>query len=76
VWYDYRGYGFSTGRAHFDDLCADALRIYDAALAQSRKREQIVVLGYSMGTAITEHVAVPRQVAGLILAAQHFPIEE
>lgn len=67
VFYDYRGYGFSTGKAHFTDLEADAVRIYDAV---SRKAAgPVVVLGYSMGTAIAEHVAVQRPVAGLILCA-------
>jgi uncharacterized protein len=65
VWYDYRGYGFSTGVAHFDDLRADALRIYDATHANTG----VVVLGYSMGTDIAEYVAMHRRVAGLILAA-------
>jgi uncharacterized protein len=69
LWYDYRGYGFSSGKAHFDDLSADATRIYDATLAQSGHNEHIVVLGYSMGTTIAEYLAIRRQVAGLILAA-------
>ncbi|HTV93995.1 MAG TPA: alpha/beta fold hydrolase [Verrucomicrobiae bacterium] len=62
--YDYRGYGYSGGTAHYADLLADALREYDA---QSAKR--IVVLGYSMGTAIAEYVALHRLVTALILAA-------
>jgi uncharacterized protein len=69
LWYDYRGYGFSSGKAHFDDLSADATRIYDETLAQSGHNGHIVVLGYSMGTTIAEYLAIRRQVAGLILAA-------
>ncbi len=68
VWYDYRGYGFSTGVAHFDDLRSDAVRIYDATLAGSSVK-RVVVLGYSMGTDIAGYVATQRNVAGLILAA-------
>jgi pimeloyl-ACP methyl ester carboxylesterase len=68
VFYDYRGYGFSSGTAHFDDLRADALRIYDATLAGSTNK-RVVVLGYSMGTDIAEYLATNRNVAGLILAA-------
>jgi pimeloyl-ACP methyl ester carboxylesterase len=50
VAYDYRGYGFSTGRAHFTDLDADAVRIYDAVAKEARA--PVLVLGYSMGTAV------------------------
>ncbi len=64
IWYDYRGYGFSTGTAHFDALRADALREYDALHGK-----RVVVLGYSMGTAIADYVATQRDVTGLILAA-------
>jgi uncharacterized protein len=68
VWYDYRGYGFSTGIAHFDDLRSDAVKIYDATLAGSTVK-RVVVLGSSMGSDIAEFVATQRNVAGLILAA-------
>lgn len=68
VWYDYRGYGFSTGIAHFNDLRSDAVRIYDATLAGSSVK-RVVVLGYSMGTDIAGYLATQRNVAGLILAA-------
>ncbi len=56
VWYDYRGYGFSSGIAHFTSLQSDALRIYDAAKRESNSG--VVVLGYSMGTAIAEYLAL------------------
>jgi hypothetical protein len=67
VFYDYRGYGYSTGTAHFTDLEADAVRVYDAV--SKTTAAPVVVLGYSMGTAIAEHVAVRRPLAGLILCA-------
>ena len=67
AFYDYRGYGFSTGKAHFRDLEGDALRIYDAVSMNATGG--VVVLGYSMGTAIAEYVALHRPVAGLILCA-------
>lgn len=69
IWYDYRGYGFSGGTAHFTALQSDAVRIYDAVKQQSGKAG-VVVLGYSMGTAIAEYVALHRDVTGLILAAR------
>lgn len=68
VFYDYRGYGFSTGTARFDDLRNDAVRIYDATLAGSSVK-RVVVLGFSMGTDVAAYVATQRNVAGLILAA-------
>jgi pimeloyl-ACP methyl ester carboxylesterase len=64
VTYDYRGYGYSSGPAHFADLLADALREYDAL-----HEKRVVVLGYSMGTAVAEYVAERRHVTALILAA-------
>jgi alpha-beta hydrolase superfamily lysophospholipase len=69
VWYDYRGYGFSSGTAHFETLRSDALRIFDAVAHAPVVRKNVVVLGYSMGTAIADYVAVKRPVRGLILAA-------
>jgi pimeloyl-ACP methyl ester carboxylesterase len=68
VFYDYRGYGFSTGTAKFEGLRADAVRIYDATLAGSAQK-RVAVLGYSMGTDVAEYVALNRNVGGLILAA-------
>jgi uncharacterized protein len=68
IWYDYRGYGFSTGTAHFETLRSDAVRIFDA-VQQQHPGMKIVVLGYSMGTDIADYVAVHRKPAGLILAA-------
>ncbi len=67
AFYDYRGYGFSTGTAHFADLEVDAVRIYDAVVKPFRK--PVVVLGYSMGTAVAEYVATRRHIAALILCA-------
>lgn len=68
-WYDYRGYGYSSGQAHFEALQSDALRMFDAAARHAGPGGRIVVLGYSMGTAIADFVALNRPVEGLILAA-------
>ncbi len=69
IWYDYRGYGFSTGIAHFQTLREDALRVVDAAAQPAGGTNNVVVLGYSMGTDIAEYVAMHRSIRGLILAA-------
>jgi uncharacterized protein len=68
IWYDYRGYGFSTGTAHYETLRSDALQIFDA-VARQHPGAKIVVLGYSMGTSIADYVAIHREPAGVILAA-------
>jgi pimeloyl-ACP methyl ester carboxylesterase len=69
VWYDYRGYGFSTGTAHFQELRADAVRIVDAVARSAGGVRNVVLLGYSMGTDVAEYVALRRPVRALILAA-------
>lgn len=69
VWYDYRGYGFSTGTAHFAALRSDALRIVDGAATSARGLNNVIVLGYSMGTDVADYVALHRHVRALILAA-------
>lgn len=68
IWYDYRGYGFSSGTAHFETLWSDARGVYDAVRAEYPVAP-IVALGYSMGTDIANHLALHRMLAGLILAA-------
>lgn len=62
--FDYRGYGFSTGKADVMDFRRDALKLYDK-FAESGP---VVVFGFSLGTAIANYVASERHVAGLILA--------
>lgn len=68
-WYDYRGYGFSSGKAHYPLLLSDALRIVDRAAAQAGGIDNVVVLGYSMGTNVALHVAEKRKIHAVILAA-------
>ena len=68
VAYDYRGYGFSEGRADVRTFRRDALRVYDALAAQAGSTH-VAVYGFSMGTAIASYVASERSVAGLILVA-------
>ncbi len=67
VLWDYRGYGFSGGRT--DALAArdDALVLYDAVRARSRRAP--FVYGLSYGTTLAVHIAAQRPVRGLILQA-------
>jgi len=74
--FDYRGYGFSTGKPDVMDFRRDALALYDN-LARSGP---VVLYGFSMGTAMAAYGASQRQVAGLILAGtistaqEEFPV--
>ncbi len=74
--FDYRGYGFSTGRPDVMDFRRDGLLLYD----RLAKDGPVVVFGFSMGTAVAAYVASERSVAGLILAGtiataqEEFPV--
>lgn len=74
--FDYRGYGFSSGKADVMDFRRDALAVYDKLAASG----PVVVYGFSLGTAIATYVASQRRVEGLILAgtiasaAEEFPV--
>lgn len=74
--FDYRGYGFSTGKPDVMDFRRDSLALYDQLSASG----PVVVYGFSMGTAIATYLASQRKVAGLILAGtistaqEEFPV--
>jgi pimeloyl-ACP methyl ester carboxylesterase len=74
--FDYRGYGFSTGKPDVMDFRRDALVLYDK-LADSGP---VIVYGFSMGTAMACYVASQRPARGLILAGsiataqEEFPV--
>lgn len=66
--YDYRGFGFSTGRADAMDLRRDAVALVDLA-AKPRGLRHVMVLGYSMGSMMAGYAAGQRAVGGLVLLA-------
>ena len=74
--FDYRGYGFSTGKAHVVDFRADALAEYDMLAASG----PVAVFGFSLGTAMASYVASQRHPAAVILAGtiasadEEFPV--
>ena len=74
--FDYRGYGFSTGKAHVMDFRADALAEYDKLAATG----PVAVFGFSLGTAMASYVASQRHPAAVILAGsiasadEEFPV--
>ena len=67
---DYPGYGLSKGSPSDKSLLKAGLNIYDYAKEQSYvNSDQIVVLGYSIGSGVATYVAAERNVNGLILIA-------
>lgn len=73
---DYRGHGFSDGRATFAALAADARRTVDFARKKLPGRP-LFLFGYSMGTALAVHAAAAdRSLAGVVLVAPPTSVEE
>ncbi|QOJ13860.1 MAG: alpha/beta fold hydrolase [Planctomycetia bacterium] len=67
---DYRGYGYSEGRASLEALADDALLVYDdLARRASHPDDPVFIFGYSLGSALACHVAAQRDAAGVILLA-------
>jgi pimeloyl-ACP methyl ester carboxylesterase len=73
VW-DYRGFGFSGGRADIAATRDDALVVYDAVRARSRHVP--IVYGQSFGTTIAAHIAHERPVRALVLHAAPVSFEQ
>jgi len=74
VVYDYRGSGFSTGVANWDDFRADAVKLYDATLAGSSVK-RVVVLGCcyaGTGIADMQWAQVIHGVIGVLFIAAIF----
>lgn len=68
--YDYRGYGRSTGSPDEEGTYRDGRAAYDY-LIKARKVDpaRLVIMGESLGCAISIQLAVERRAAGLILEA-------
>jgi len=69
IGFDYRGYGFSSGAADLLTIRQDALLEFDLASQISGDPGHVVVLGFSMGTAVASYVASQRKVGALALIA-------
>src|SRR5688500_5439183 len=66
----YRGYGASDGAPSQDALLADALAIYDDALAR-HPGARVAVIGRSLGSGVAPHVAANRTVVRLVLVTPY-----
>ena len=66
----YRGYDGSTGAPGADELRADSLAAFDAAIANPRvDATRVYAMGYSLGSGLASHLAHQRQLAGVVLVA-------
>lgn len=69
---DYPGYGLSDGTPSDKTMFDSALKIYDyASNLECVDKNNIVVLGYSIGTGVATYVASQRNVNGLVLIAPY-----
>jgi uncharacterized protein len=67
---NYRGFGLSEGRATEKNSFNDAKLIYDTLSKRSDiDNKKIITMGWSLGTAISTHLASERTVKGTILVA-------
>ncbi len=68
--YDYRGYGRSTGEPDEEGTYRDARAAYDYLVRERRIEPfRIVLMGESLGCAVSLQLALDRAAAGLILEA-------
>ena len=69
---DYPGYGLSEGTTSDKTMFNAALKIYDyATTLDSVDEDNIVVLGYSIGTGVATYLSSQRDVNGLILVSPY-----
>lgn len=66
VAFHYRGYRPSTGSPSAEALMADAPLVLDEAVARARP-SQVILVGFSIGSAVAASLASQRKVDGLIL---------
>jgi pimeloyl-ACP methyl ester carboxylesterase len=74
VVFHYRGYGPSTGSPSEAALYADALKIYDAMVAQLRPARTFAV-GISLGSGVATYLSRHRSLAGMVLVTPFDSIE-
>jgi pimeloyl-ACP methyl ester carboxylesterase len=69
---NYRGYGASEGKPSEVDLCADAVRVFDALAARPDvDSTRVVLVGRSLGSGVATFVAAQRSLAGVILISPY-----
>ncbi len=77
VTYNYRGYGKSGGKPGQKRLFEDAVHIYDdLVLRYAYRPEDIILMGYSLGTGVASFLASQRQVSEVLLMAPYDSVYE
>lgn len=74
VW-DYRSYGKSTGTPTADNMCSDAVLVYQFANKRYNSK-QIIIYGRSLGTGLATYVASRYAAARLILETPYHSLED
>ena len=70
----YRGYGRSEGKPGEAELFADALQIYDYAVARAAGG-RVAVMGRSLGSGVAVYLASQRALAGVVLVSPYDSVE-
>lgn len=74
---DYRTFGKSGGELNGQDqLYADAEKVYDYALDLGYIPEQIILYGYSMGSAMVSHLAANKRAKTVIIESGYSSVNE
>ena len=73
---DYRGYGKSSGRPHGEQAWYNDVQLVYDSLKQHYAEQQMVVLGYSIGTGAATWLAAVNHPALLILQAPYFSLTD
>ena len=75
--YNYRGYGKSEGRPTQSKLFEDAIHIYDdLVIRYNYKPDDIILMGYSLGTGVASFLASQRKVREILLMAPYDSVYE
>lgn len=70
--YDYEGYGKSTGSSSIEAVCRDSEAAYNYLVEEMKyKPEEIINFGLSLGTGLATQVAAKHPSAGLVLIAPY-----
>jgi len=72
ITYNYRGYGKSEGTPSQSKLFVDAMHIYDDLIIRyDYKPEDIILMGYSLGSGVASFLGSQRQVKEILLLAPY-----